>query len=391
MQKKNILIFLTVLFLHTVNAQHNSLTDGKLYNGIRLKDLAGKCEDYTVIKESVPLLSSTSVLIDKTIYTAYIIQDSVKNIGFSRSSDGGKTWESASFGESLNAEDPTSVSLFDISGRNRKRSSSREMILFTGGKPLKSSIATPGTEFPELAPVNFFGSYRITSLLKSNNGKLFAVFHDDGRFIHSNENNNIRRSVIYTISSDDGGKTWTLPEVAVRHNQYGLYDAVIFENSNKKERELIMIASERVSGTAYISFNKENGGNWSYPVALPDFIQGDRFSVTMINKTLYIAYRDLCRYFRDGTINPFFGDLVMWTGDLKELVKGRKNGLKVRIADNYPQDSAPDFTDLRVFDCGYPTIIPVSKNRLSISAYGRWDSQEPPYVKSFIINTELLK
>ncbi|MCC8088517.1 MAG: glycoside hydrolase [Rikenellaceae bacterium] len=392
MQKKLIFLF-SFIFLFQI-AYGQSSIDGKIYNGVRLRDLAGKCDSYIVAQDSMAQMLYPSVAnASDVIYTAYIKRDTTKWIEFVRSNDEGRTWNRFSTENSFASDDITSVSLYDISTKNRRRNAGRdELLLFVGGSPLKYSAAEPGTKFAEPIPVSSFGAYRITSMTKLNNGKLMALFHDDGRFIRTDlDTMHIRRSVIYKIYSSDGGKNWSLPDIALRHNQHGLYDAVVFDSPNNKDRELIMICSDRVSGTAYISFSTDNGEKWTYPVALPDFIQGDRFSVAVINKKIYIAYRDMCRHFRNGSVNPFFGDLVMWTGDLKELVKGRKNGLKVRIADNYPQTTEPDMTDLRVYDCGFPTVTSLSKNTLSVVAYGRWDTNRMPYIKNFIIPMDLFK
>lgn len=398
MQKALILILFTCLLLPGYSKKAPS--EGR----VSVMDISGSCDSYIVARDPEAHLDAPSALLhhkdNHIMYTLYIRRDVTRNMVLSKSSDGGKTWRDISvFRSPETAKEYNSVSMFGLgrtyfrTNKNRmKPLANNSMLIFAGGVPLYSSISVENEErFYDLRPVTSFGAYRITGLQQLRDGRLMALFHDDGRFIFDNEDNiKLRKSAIYKIYSSDGGKTWSEPVMALKHNLYGLYDAAVFRSPRKRDKELIMITSERATGASYISFSENEGGSWTYPELLPEFIHGDRFGVVVVGKELYIVYRDLCRQFKDGTSNPYFGDIVMWTGDIKELVKGNKNGVKIRIADNYPTDEQPDYEDLKFSDCGYSSVLPLPGGRLAVVAYGRWDKNEMPYIKNFIVNAEEL-
>lgn len=332
------------------------------------------------------------------ILASYISTDTTRRICLTRSTDGGRTWTEMKHNDNWTNPQLRSLSMFNLGKpilkrRDRENYGRNNLMLFSGGNPLRvSATYTNGDSWCNFYPANNFGSFRISGMTQLKDGRLMALFHDDGRFLYQGTDSlALRKSVIYKIYSSDGGLTWSKPEIALRHNIYGLYDGVVIRSSRKNQSELVVISSERTTSAAYISFSNDEGETWSYPEKLPKFIQGDRFGIATLNRELFIAFRDMCRTLNDGTINPTFGDLVMWTGDLQELVKGNKNGIKIRLADNYPSTSDIDLNDRKFFDCGYASVLPLSTNELAVIAYGRWDAAQLPYIKNFIVDPKMVR
>jgi hypothetical protein len=340
------------------------------------------------------------------ILAAYIKSDSTRSIEMRRSLDGGRTWQDDNFAVSPVENEFRSLSLFNL-GQNAAPSGSKwwrrrtpaergNLALFTGGYPIQiSSTYTNGRNWCNFYSVNPFGGFRVSSLVRLHNGRLMALFHDDGRFFYRNEEGQgatLRKSVIYKIYSDDGGLTWSDPEIALKHNLHGLYDAVVIYSPVRKDNELILIASERESSSVYISSSTDEGNSWSYPEKLPASIQGDRFGIATYNRQLLLSYRDMSRTLSDGQPNPTFGDIVLWMGDRRELLRADRDGVKVRIADNYPSTEAMDYNDRNFSDCGYLSVLPLAHKQFCIIAYGRWEQDEPPFVRSFLFDPiELLQ
>lgn len=336
------------------------------------------------------------------ILTAYIKTDSARSIETVRSLDRGRTWTHEPFHSNWDGETFRSLSLFHLgqppvvsrpADRRSRRTSTRRsnsLALFSGGNPVMISASyTNGHNWSNFYPANNFGGFRISGLVQLRNGRIMALFHDDGRFLYHDEESDgtpLRKSVIYKIYSDDGGLTWTPPQIALKHNLHGLYDAVIIYSPSRRDNDLMMIASERETAAAYISFSSDNGDTWSYPEKLPSFIQGDRFGIASYKRQLLISYRDMCRTLNNGEPNPTFGDIVLWAGDLRELIRGNGNGIKVRIADNYPVGGPADHSDLKFSDCGYVSVLPLAPNEVCVVAYGRWETQELPFVRNFVLN-----
>ena len=365
-------------------------------NGENVYDVARFRESYL----NYPCAVLTGVKAGEILAT-YIKTDSVRSIEMARSPDGGRTWNAEAFRNRWDGETFRSLSMFHLGqpyiapGTHRTRKARRStlgknnLMLFSGGSPiLVSSSYTNGEQWCNFYPANNFGGFRISGLVRLRDGRHMALLHDDGRFLYPDDGHpvELRKSAIYKIYSSDGGLTWSAPEIALKHNVHGLYDAVVVYSPSKNDSDLILIASERETSAAYISFSSDNSASWSYPEKLPSFIQGDRFGIATIGRNLIIAFRDMGRTLRDGSPNPTFGDLVLWTGDLRELVRGNRLGFKVRVADNYPTGGPADYNDRKYYDCGYISVLPIARNEVAIIAYGRWETEELPFIRNYTVH-----
>jgi hypothetical protein len=276
--------------------------------------------------------------------------------------------------------------------RRRDVQNLNSLMMFSGGSPIVvSSSYTNGEHWSRFNPVNDFGGFRVSSVIRLDDGRLMALFHDDGRFLFPESCSTAPgRSIIYKIYSSDAGLTWSEPEIAVKHNLYGLYDAVVIPSPARRDDDLILIAAQRETGAACIAFSADDGETWSYPAALSSRLHGDRFAIGTLDRVLYIAYRDLNRTLGNGMPNPTFGDLMLWTGDYRELTRGARGGIKVRLANNYPVDEPVDPSDLKFSDLGTISLLQTGRREIAVITSGRWVAQEPSSLRTFLFNPATL-
>jgi hypothetical protein len=334
----------------------------------------------------------------REIVAGYLRGDGTSSsIELIRSIDGGRSWSSEAFDDDPVGDVPRSLSLFNLgrqafSARRSTQNRHRLMMMFAGGSPIVvSSSYTDGKQWSRFYPVGDFGGFRVSSVIRIGNNRLMALMHDDGRFLYGQESLEPGKSVIYKMYSSDGGVTWSDPVIALKHNLYGLYDATAIYSPARNNRELILVASQRETGAACVSFSSDHGESWSYPLALSSRLCGDRFAVCTHGRNLYIAFRDLCRTLDNGLPNPTFGDLVLWTGDRKELARGGAAGIKVRLADNYPAGRAVDPSDPNFSDLGTISLLPTGRSEITVIASGRWETEERPFVRAILFDPAELR
>ncbi len=388
--------------------------------GVALVDLASVHDGGTVVarQPGQNLSFSSAAFTDNSgreVIVAYLNM-ATRRIGLAHNSNGAAWQPLPDPGWTV---EPLSLSLFNI-GRTasireeRRVVGKNNLLLFAGGRPLQvANSYAQGNNWSAFTRVNGLGSYRITGIVRLKDQRLMALTHDDGRFISGDpQRAELRKSAIYKMYSSDGGLTWSAPELALRHNLNGLYDAAIVRVPYYRN-SLVMICADRQNGCSFISVSRDEGATWSYPSELPPHLTGDRFSLLVDGNRLRIVYRDMLGI-EEGkdalSRNPFFGDLVMWTGDLKKLIEWHHGemaatpqavvpetesgigGIKFRIADNYPVEGA-DPIDRRTYDCGYPTIFSPRPGIFTVVACGYWESDPgtAAYIKSFVVEERQFK
>jgi hypothetical protein len=280
--------------------------------------------------------------------------------------------------------------MFTLTGRTllpkeyrRERRLSRlanrnNLILFFEGYPIKAAISPDnGEQWLKTFNVIESSDMIVTSMIKLNDGVFMALLNS-GKHPHNG------RQVIYKSYSQDGGLTWTYPEIAIKHNIYSIENACIARLTHRNKKYLVVLANEQKHQTGVISVSTDEGKTWSYPVELPSFIQGDRYSIATLANKMYIVYRDT--YGNKGQNNPTRGDLMLWSGTMADLEHGGKSSVRVRLADLpsvevQQQNEAKNRTSIET-----PTINILAKNRLSIIVYGMWDEKLPPNIRSYTIH-----
>lgn len=339
-------------------------------------------QKHAILYPSVVNVSPGGIRKDRLIMSYLFADDSAPKAVICTSRDGGVTWSNPTNNTIDNAE-KRPISMFSVAATG-SLAQQNNAVLFVGKTPLQAIISTnEGETWSSMSGINNLGGFKVTSCVKLRDGRTMALFHDDGRFISGATYPD--KSVIYKIYSYDGGFTWSKPEIALKHNVYGLYDACAVRVKKGSEDYIAMIVSERREKTALISISTDDGSTWSYPMTLPTFLHGDRFSILSTSGRTIIAYRDMYGCTSSSVENNTFGDLVLWIGNISSLRSGGRDGYKVRVADNFPLHDS-DRGDLRSSDCGYPSIIQTGKNKYTVIAYGRWDAEAPPFLKRFDID-----
>ena len=318
-----------------------------------------------------------------------------KQITLRKSSDGGQSW-SAPLSDNLLIGNPIKhISMFTLTGRTllpkeyrKERRLSRlanrnNLILFFEGYPIKAAISPDnGEQWLKSFNVIESSDMTVTSMIKLNNGVFMALLNS-GKHPHNG------RQVIYKSYSQDGGLTWTYPEIAIKHNIYSIENACIARLTHRNKKYLVVLANEQKHQTGVISVSTDEGKTWSYPVELPSFIQGDRYSIATLANKMYIVYRDT--YGNKELNNPTRGDLMLWSGTMADLEHGGKSSVRVRLADLpemevQQQNEAKNRTSIET-----PTINILVKNKLSIIVYGMWNEKLPPSIQSYTLHLSKLE
>lgn len=401
---------LSILFVPRLAAQnYRVLAEDE--GEVRVFDYVGRYRhSYEAARSTDGLISFPTAVLSNVspgeIVAGYIrTSNASRSVELIRSLDGGRTWLPEVADDRWDREVGRSLSLFNLGrpdasvriglGLRRKRDAQNlnSLMMFSGGSPIVvSSSYTNGEHWSRFNPTGEFGGFRVSSVIRLGSGRIMALFHDDGRFLFPEDDApDLRKSVIYKMYSSDGGLTWSDPEVALKHNLYGLYDAVVIRSPARRDNDLILIAGQRGTGTACIAFSSDDGDSWSYPVALSHRLHGDRFAIGTLKRKLFVAFRDLCCMLENGQPNPTFGDLVLWTGDRRDLARGGRSGVKVRLADNYPVVGAIDHSDLKFSDLGYISLLPMKRNEIVVITSGRWDTEELPSVRAIIFDPSELR
>lgn len=355
----------------------------------RFVDLVGtrKVREVTVDRDTVKLGYPSAVNAARRpddLTALYVSLSREPRLILKRSHDGGLTWGAREYPAIGNDDRARVVSLAGIADKKGPL----QLHIFRGAGELAQSVSSDGGHtWTPFEPVNGFGGFRVTDAVQFGDGSCMAFFNDDGRFISDSVNRG--KSVIYKIVSRDQGRTWSRPEVALKHNLYGLTDAAVAVRSRRKGSTLVMIVNEPVNRASLVSFSHDEGKTWSYPVELPPVLHGDRHRILIDGRKAYVVFRDTRNLGLPEAVNDTFGDMMLWVGDLRDLERGTRGLALFRIADNYP-GGRPDPADLDSYDAGYPSILHTDKGRIAVVAYGRWEKDAPAYIKCFVVNPERL-
>lgn len=278
-----------------------------------------------------------------------------------RSTDGGKTWSGrlpVPQNWATSQETPTIHRVID--GQNRKR-----LILFSGLYPIRlASSEDDGKNWTPLAPIgNFGGIVAMSSVVRLNDGRYMAVFHDDGRFITSSGQRG--PFVVYKTISSDGGLTWSAPAAIAQHPRAHLCEPGLFRSPDGRQIAMLLRENSR-QFNSFVTFTNDEGETWSSPRELPGALTGDRHAgVYAPDGRLFIT-------FRDTTLDsPTRGDWVAWVGRYEDIVSGGEGQYRVRLMRNHKGS-----------DCCYPGVEKLKDGTIVTTTYGHWTKGEEPYIMS---------
>ena len=319
----------------------------------------------------------TTVLLsdERSILTVYPLGHGAGAIMMKRSDDGGLTWSErlptpASWETSMETPTVFPVDLED--GRRR-------LIMFSGLYPVRMARSEDeGTTWTELEPIGHFGGVVAMSSverLRSVDGELMALFHDDGRFLRRPTSRNERIpgfepdfKVYKTISLDDG-LTWSEPEVIAEHPEAHLCEPGLIRSPDGREIAVLLRENSR-RFNSFVIFSRDEGRTWSRPVELPSSLTGDRHVGRYTpDGRLFVTFRD------QELSSPWRGDWVGWLGRYEDLRRGKRRPwageARVRLMDNtYRADTA------------YPGLELLPDGTFVTTTYGHFTEGEEPWVAS---------
>ena len=354
---------------------------------LRWVDWAGE-PDRQVVVDREPgqyLGHPTTVLLsdERSILTVYPKGHGAGAIVMKRSGDGGRTWSErlptpASWATSM--ETPTVFPVDLADGRRR-------LIMFSGLYPVRMARSEDeGETWTELEPIGHFGGVVAMSSverLRSVDGELMALFHDDGRFFRRPTSRYERIpgfepefKVYKTISLDDG-LTWSEPEVIAAHPEAHLCEPGLIRSPDGREIAVLLRENSR-RFNSFVVFSPDEGRTWSRPIELPSSLTGDRHVGRYTpDGRLFVTFRD------QAPSSPWRGDWVGWLGRYEDLRRGKRDPwageARVRLMDNrYRADTA------------YPGLELLPDGTFVTTTYGHFTPGEEPWVAAVRFTTAQL-
>lgn len=342
---------------------------------IPVLDLDGDAQRQVVVdrEDGQYLGHPTTVLLEdgRTILCAYPKGHGRGAVVMKRSGDGGLTWSErlevpATWASSL--EVPTLHRVIDpATGRRR-------LIMFSGLHPVRMAVSEDpeGLAWGELEPVGEWGGIVVMGdVVPVSDGRLLAMFHDDGRFFRPG--GGPRTMTLYKTFSDDGGLSWSTPEVVFEDDTIHLCEPGIIRSPDGARLAVLLRENRRVRNS-HVLFSDDEGATFGPPRELPAALTGDRHTdVTAPDGRLFIAFRDTALE------SATQGDWVAWVGTWDDLEQGREGQYRVRLKDNHHR-----------WDCAYPGVELLPDGTIVTTTYGHWDPGRSPYILSVRLTLEEL-
>jgi hypothetical protein len=342
-------------------------------SGLRLVDLDPEIDrQITVdIEDGVYLGHPTTLLLDdgKTMLCVYPKGHGKGEIVYKRSADGGLTWSQrlpTPDSWKTSKEVPTLHRVVGPDGTKR-------IIMFSGLYPARMAVSEDdGEQWTDLEPIGDWGGIVVMGSvfeLRTGAGHYMAMFHDDGRFIsRESQQQNPRAFTLYKTVSDDGGLSWSTPLSVHQSAEKHVCEPGVIRSPDRKQLACLLRENSRRHNSQII-FSDDEGKTWSQPVDLPDSLNGDRHTGKYApDGRLVISFR---RRMPAGRSGRFEGDWVAWVGTYDNLRQQTPGQYLIRLKDNRNR-----------WDCAYPGVEVLGDGTFVVTTYGHWKKGEQPYILS---------
>ncbi len=287
-----------------------------------------------------------------------------------KSTDGGRTWSDrlpTPDNWSTSKETPTIHRVVD------PRTGDRRLILFSGLHPIRIAASDDdGATWTALEPVGDFGGIvAMSSVVTLKDGRLLALFHDDGRFFRAG--GAAGPFTLYQIESADGGRTWSEPEAIFTSSEAHLCEPGVIRSPDGGRLVMLLRENSR-RRNSHLMISDDEGATWSEPRELPAALTGDRHvGRYLADGRLFISFRDTAHE------SPTKGDWVAWVGTFDDIIEGRSGAYRVRLMDNHHR-----------WDCAYPVVEVLPDGTIFTMTYGHWTPGESPWIAARRLRVETL-
>jgi len=315
----------------------------------------------------------TTVLLEdgQTIVIVYPKGHGRGEVVLKHSYDGGLTWTDrlpVPQSWATSKETPTIHRVVDRHGTKR-------LIMFSGLYPIRMARSEDdGRTWSDLEPIGDFGGIVAMSSvieLKGGAGRYMALFHDDGRFINGSGVPGPFR--VYKSISEDGGLTWSEPEIIAEHPKARLCEPGAFRSPDGSQICVLLRENSR-EFNSFVIYSDDEGATWSSPTELPWTLTGDRHVAKYApDGRLLVAFRDRAHG------SSTWGDFVAWVGTYDDIVQGAVGEYRVRLKDNK-----------KGADTSYPGVELLPDGTFVCTTYGHWTEGEEPYILSVRLKLEEL-
>lgn len=286
-------------------------------------------------------------------------------IVYKRSTDGGRTWSdrlSVPNNWATSVEVPTIHRVVDAAGKKR-------LIVWSGLHPARLAVSEDdGETWSPLKQVGDWGGIVVMGFVEKlkTPGHYLAMFHDDGRFFEgSGKRQNPVLFKLFKTFSQDGGLTWSAPEVVQQNTDVHLCEPGCVRSPDGKQMAVLLRENSR-RRNSHVIFSDDEGKSWTEPRELPAALTGDRHTGRYLpDGRLFISFRDTT------LSSPTKGDWVAWVGTYDDIVQGREGQYRIRLMDNHKGG-----------DCAYPGVELLPDGTIVTTTYGHWTPGEAPYVVS---------
>ena len=259
--------------------------------------------------------------------------------------------------------DTTIHRIIDAAGKKR-------LNLWSGLYPARLATSEDnGATWSELKPAGDWGGIVVMGLVEpitTGAGNYLARFHDDGRYFTAQSRQ--EKPVVFTLYktlSQDGGLTWSRPEVVFKSSEVHLCEPGFIRSPDGKQIAVLLRENLRRKNS-HVIFSSDEGGHWTAPRELPGALTGDRHTGRYApDGRLFISFRDTTLE------SPTKGDWAAWVGRYEDIVAGREGQYRVHLMDNHHQ-----------WDCAYPGVELLPDGTIVTTTYGHWETNQPPYIVS---------
>ncbi len=240
------------------------------------------------------------------------------------------------------------------------------------------------SEFELFFAGEFYPIVAMSSLTKlKENGeftdKWMGLFHD-------------RNFVNYktVLSFDDSGKMhWSRPTPYFsRYREIEkstqMCEVECVRSDGGKGDELMLITrSNSKKVNSLLSFSKDEGETWSYPVFAPSSVNGERHKADYLNDgRLFITFRSIerdakkVRRYSEKRFRGWYSEgWIAWVGEYDDLKNGREGRYRIKIAHTYlPGQKAPKRAANA--DTAYCGNVVLSDGTVVTSSYGIFSADE---------------